>query len=146
MGAVEALDARRYNSPAVRDQAATPPHTLLCGRCATVCDPEDNFCRQCGLPLYDDQLPAVRNGRDLPVVWQPPLPAAVVKGAAFVAAGTVAEFLVRRLVSRALSRRPPTRAVAPREAQPVAAREAPLPDDAQMLSETFFLRRVRFRR
>ena len=77
---------------------ASPPETVLCGRCASVCDPDDNFCRHCGLPLHEQQLPSVRDGHEVPAVWQPPLPPVVVKGAAFVAAGTLAEVLVRRLV------------------------------------------------
>lgn len=137
----------RYNSGAVGGNGETsPPETLLCGRCAGAYDPEDNFCRHCGLSLHDPQLPSVRDGPELPAVWQPPLPAVVMKGAAFVAAGTLAELLVRRLVGRALGRRPrASRALARREPAP-AEGEEPLPADTQMESETLVLRRLRFRR
>jgi hypothetical protein len=120
---------------------------LLCGRCASAYDLEDNFCRACGLPLHDAQLPSVRDVRALPVAWRPPLPVAVVKGAAFVAVGTLAEMLVRRLVRRALGRpRRPSRTPARREPAAVSQREEPLPADTQIMSETLLLRRIRFRR
>jgi hypothetical protein len=132
----------------VREDGETPPpETLLCGRCATACDPEDNFCRHCGLALHEHQLPSVRDGQQVPAVWQPPLPAAVVKGAAFVAAGTLAEILVRRLVRGVLrGRSRASQAPARRAKSEVAPREEPLPAETQMLSETLLLRRVRFRR
>jgi hypothetical protein len=124
----------------------TPPYTLLCGRCATACDDEDNFCRHCGLALHDPQLPAVSNGRNLPVAWQPPLPVAVMKGAAFVAAGTLAEVLVRRMVRSAFGRGSKEPRAAKRNGRHVVAATEPMPDDAQMVSETFLFRRIRFRR
>ena len=110
-------------------------------------DAEDNFCRQCGLALTDERLPSVRNGRALPVAWRPPLPVVVVKGAAFVVAGTLAEVFLRRLVRGAVRRRP-WRAKTPARREPtqVEPHEAPLPDDTQMVSETLLLRRIRFRR
>ena len=124
-----------------------PPETLLCGRCASAYDPEDNFCRQCGAPLHDPQLPSVRGEAGLPAVWRPPLRAVVVKGAAFVAAGTMAEVLIRRLVRGALGRRPgapqsPVR----REATPATEPDETADGDAEMVSETLLLRRIRFRR
>jgi hypothetical protein len=79
-------------------------------------------------------------------VWQPPVPVAVVKGAAFVAAGTIAEILVRRMVRSAFNRAPKaTRAPARRRSQ-VVEMDDPLPDDTQVVSETMLFRRIRFRR
>ena len=144
---VESSSGCRYNSRAVNEEGFSPPETVLCGRCASVCDPEDNFCRYCGLPLHDDsKLPSVHNGA-MPVAWRPPLPAAVVKGAAFVAAGTLAEMVLRRLVRSAFGRgrgasQPPAR----RPSTQVTNRERPLSVETQVVSETFLLRRVRFRR
>src|SRR3990172_10377591 len=101
--AVESPPRCRYNSRAVNEEGLFPPETVLCGRCASVCDPEDNFCRHCGLPLHDDStLPSVRNGA-MPVASPPPFPAAVVKGAAFVAAATPAEMFLLHLLRPALS-------------------------------------------
>jgi hypothetical protein len=129
----------------VTENGPTPLETVLCGRCATVCDPEDNFCRHCGLALREAHLPSVRDGRSLPAVWRPRVPAVVLKGAAFVAAGTLAEVVVRRLVRRALGRAPAAaRAVARRPGRPPADDEPA--DDAQVVSDTLFLRRVRVRR
>ena len=124
-----------------------PPETLLCGRCAATYESEDNFCRECGLSFSDEQLPSLRDSRNLPVAWRPPLPVAVVKGAAFVVAGTLAEILLRRLARGAVRRRP-WRAKTPARREPaqVEPREASMPDDTQMVSETLLLRRIRFRR
>ncbi len=132
----------------MRENGETPiPETLLCGRCAATYDLEDNFCRQCGLSFTDERLPSVRNGRTLPVAWRPPLPVAVVKGAAFVVAGTLAEVFLRRLVRGAVRRGPwRVKTHARREPAQVEPHEASMPDDTQMVSETLLLRRVRFRR
>jgi hypothetical protein len=131
---------------AVMENGTPPPYTLLCGRCATACDPEDNFCRHCGLALNYPQLPVISNGRHLPTVWQPPVPVAVVKGAAFVAAGTIAEILVRRMVRGAFGRGPRTSRAPARRRLAVAEADDSLPDDTQVVSETVLFRRIRFRR
>ena len=145
--AVESPPRCRYNSRAVDDEGLFPPETAICGRCASVCDPEDNFCRHCGLPLHDDsKLPSIRNGA-MPVAWRPPLPAAVVKGAAFVAAGTLAEMFLRQLVRNAFGRgRGASQPPAGRPSTQLTNREQPLSVETQVVSETFLLRRVRFRR
>lgn len=131
----------------MNEHREAPLETLLCGRCAQVCDPEDNFCRQCGLPLREQYLPSVREGRALPAVWQPSLPAAVVKGAAYIAAGTLAQRLLRSLLRRAFQRRrQPPRTPARRSKGEVVPRQEELPEDVQVVSETFLLRRVRIRR
>ncbi|OGO50590.1 MAG: hypothetical protein A2148_04915 [Chloroflexi bacterium RBG_16_68_14] len=131
----------------MNEDGEAPLETLFCGRCATVCDPEDNFCRQCGLPLREQYLPSVREGRELPAVWQPSLPAAVVKGAVFVAAGTLGQRLLRSLLRRALQRRRPApRTPARRAKGEVVPRQEELLEDIQLESETFLLRRVRIRR
>ncbi len=96
--------------------------------------------------MHDPQLPSVRNGREMPVVWQPPVPVAVVKGAAFVAAGTLAEILVRRMVRRAFDRPPKASRSNSRRKTAVVERDDPLPDDTQVVSETVLFRRIRFRR
>jgi hypothetical protein len=114
---------------------------IICGRCATVCDPDDNFCRHCGMTLGDERLPSVRNAANVPAVWQPRIRGVAVKGAAFIAAGTVAEMLVRRMVRRALA--------------PLAGKPRPARGRAEMISsdagegvesETLLLRHIRIRR
>ena len=124
-----------------------PPETLLCGRCASAYDAEDKFCRHCGTPLHDQQLPSVRDEAGLPAVWRPPLRAVVVRGAVFVAAGTMAEMFIRRLVRRALGQRPwALRSPVRREATPATERDETAHGDAELVSETLLVRRIRFRR
>ena len=70
----------------------------MCGRCEAVCEIDDNFCRKCGLSLrVSENLPSVRPNL-LPAIRQPSVPAVVVRGAAFVAAGKIAEIIARRMV------------------------------------------------
>lgn len=139
--------ARRYNGRAVNENGQPPPRTLVCGRCATAYDPDDKFCRQCGLSLHDAPLPALRNGQSLPAVWRPPLPAPVLRAAAFVAAGKVAEIAVRGLARRVLRRGPtPAKAGQRREQALVSEPEALQDEEAQVISETLLMRRIRFRR
>lgn len=127
------------------ENGQTPTETLLCGACSAAYDAEDNFCRECGVALEGVYYPAVQEEPKLPAPWKPPVPAAVVKGAAFVAAGTVAEILVRRMARGAMGRMPWSKKQAGKG--PVAARQDGSVDgDAHMVSETFLMRRVRFRR
>lgn len=120
---------------------------LLCGRCSAPYDSEDNFCRKCGFPLHEVGVPAVREGRYEPVVWQPSV-APVVKGAAVIAAGTLAELLLRRVVSRMFRARgvTPFQSDSAKRAARVIEREEPVTSDTQIVSETLVLRRMRFRR
>ena len=121
---------------------AQPTDTLLCGFCTTAYEPDDNFCRHCGVPLQDDtQLPAVRE-RQLPAIRQTSLPAGVARGAAVVAAGTIAEVLVRRAVRGLFNRTAPGR----RSKGEVVPRQDLPDEETELLSETFLLRRVRIRR
>ncbi len=144
---VEGLRLTRYTTRTVKENGVPPPHTSLCSRCGVPYDQEDNFCRHCGLSFQGAQLPSVRNGSQLPVVRRAPLPAAVVRGVAVIAAGTVAELLLRRL-ARGASRRLPGMSKGPamRSKNEIAAREDAMPVDAALVSETLLLRRIRIRR
>ncbi|MCH8995001.1 MAG: hypothetical protein IH959_08575 [Chloroflexi bacterium] len=125
----------------------TPTETLLCGRCVAACDPEDNFCRHCGLSLQEQRLPSVSDSGRVPAVWQPSLPTTIAKGAAVVAAGAVAQRLLGGLVRQAFRRGPRTvRTPAKRSQRGIEPREEAMPEDAQLVSETFLLRRIRIRR
>ena len=143
---VEELDSRGYNSRAVKDHDNTPLETVVCGRCATLSEPDDNFCRQCGLPLTEQHLPSVRSGQTLPAVWKPRVRGAMVKSAAFVAAGTLAEAVLRRLVRRALGRASSGGAVARRGNQEGVVGNGTPSDDADYLTDTILLRHTRIRR
>ncbi len=120
---------------------------LHCARCDTPYDDGDNFCRRCGASLSGSRLPAVRDSYNV-VPWQGSVPA-LVQGAAVVAAGSLAEMLLRRLVSRALRPRRiglPAKRAAQAPAPSAAAEDEALPADIQVVSETLLFRRVRLRR
>lgn len=112
-----------------------------CRACDFPLDPGDNFCRRCGLAVAAP-LPAVR-GSLSPAAWQPQV-SPVVKGAAVMAAGTIGQFVLRRVVSSLLgggAKRSPRRlqVARPRERDGMV-------DEAQVITETIMMRRVRIRR
>ena len=141
-----------YNGPAMNEDGRSQSEALLrCPRCGSSHDREDNFCRRCGAALHASRVPMVRDERSYaPVPWQGAMPM-VVRGAAVVAAGTLAEAVLRRLLARALrlprsdSRR--SRLPARRQPEKVEVVEHPEPagDDDHVVSETFLFRRVRLR-
>ena len=131
----------------MKENGGPPPETSLCGRCGVSYDQEDNFCRQCGLSLQDAQLPSVRNGHQLPAVRRAPLPTAVVRGVVVVAAGAMAEMLLRRAARGVIGRLPGiSNRPGKRSKNEVAALDEAMPADAGMVSETLLLRRIRIRR
>ena len=137
----------RYNARAVNENGSdSPSETLVCGRCAGERGPDDHFCRHCGLALDERNLPAVR-GPNTPAVWRPSLPPTVVRGAAVVAAGKLAEILLRRMARNVFQResKPSKKPPRPDKAE-VVPRDEQLPEDAEVVSETFFMRRIRLRR
>jgi ribosomal protein L37E len=149
-----------YNGPAMNEDGRSQSEALLrCPRCGSSHDREDNFCRHCGAALQASRVPMVRDeGAYAPVPWREAMPV-VVRGAAVVAAGTLAEAVLRRLIARALrgSARPSDqpvrqagqRARLPARRQPeraeVVERPGPAGDDDHVVSETFLFRRVRLR-
>ena len=125
----------------------TPIETLLCGRCVAACDPEDNFCRNCGLSLQEQRLPSVTGGGRVPAVWQPSLPTTIAKGAAVVAAGALTQRILGGLLRQAARRGSKTaRTPAKRGKGEIVSREEPMAEDVQVVSETFLLRRISIRR
>jgi len=112
-----------------------------CHTCAALIDEGDNFCRQCGVAAGRAPLPAVRRAA-LPAVWQPQI-SPVVKGAAVMAAGTVGQFIFRRVVSSMLGgggkKQRALQARRPRG-------DDGMVDEAQIITETIMMRRVRVRR
>lgn len=114
------------------------PELLLCA-CGATYDAGDNYCRRCGLPLRAD-VPSVRE--QFPAtVWQPPVPPAMLKAAGVLAAGTLAEYMMRRLVRRALA---PVRALVPGRPQPALRAGGP-PTPTDVFQETVIVRRLRIR-
>jgi hypothetical protein len=126
---------------------------LRCPGCDSPHDPEDNYCRRCGAALRVTRVPMVRGEQSYaPVAWRETMPV-VARGAAVVAAGTLAEAILRRLIGRVLRGRSRpsggrTRLPARRETEKADVTEGPqLADDGdQVISETFLFRRVRLRR
>lgn len=111
-----------------------------CQVCASLIDDADNFCRRCGASLAV-RLPAVRSN-PAAMIWQPAA-SPVVRGAAVMAAGTIGQFLLRRAVTGLISggRERARRAI------PVGrSRNDGMVDEAQIITETLMMRRVRVRR
>lgn len=111
----------------------------LCNTCGTQLDEADNFCRQCGVAR--SQVPVIRR-TSVPTLWQPQV-SPVVKGAAVMAAGTIGQFMFRRMVSGLLGRGP-KRSRAIKIRQPKG--DDGMVDEAQVITETIMMRRVRIRR
>ena len=113
-----------------------------CHACTFPLDESDNFCRSGATPAGHAPLPAVRRDAT-PSIWQPHV-SPVVKGAAVMAAGTVGQFVFRRVVSGLLSggKRPKANRVSIRRPN---ERDG-LVDEAQIITETIMMRRVRIRR
>ena len=128
-----------YNSRAVEVTHNAP--TIICGRCATVCDLGDSFCKRCGMTLSDEQLPLSRQ-QLLPDVRRPRVPAAVVRAVAAVAVGTLTEIMARRLAREAGRRVANVVRLPIGRGKPNALR---LVDDeeGQLVSDTVFIRRIR---
>ncbi|MDE3095753.1 MAG: hypothetical protein KGK07_07110 [Chloroflexota bacterium] len=113
--------------------------TSICPDCEAVLGADDNYCRRCGAALAGARLPAVR-GPMSATLWQPRVPR-VVKGAAVMAAGTVGQYLVRRALVNMLAggKRRAARAVRTQDNDGMF-------DEAQIITETVMMRRVRIRR
>jgi hypothetical protein len=113
---------------------------MFCPACAAQIDAADNFCRMCGAAARARQLPAVRRA-GLPAVWAPQVSPAV-KGAAVMAAGTLGQFLLRRAVRGVFGASPQSQAIKIRRPR---GRDG-MADEAQIITETVTMRRVRIRR
>lgn len=138
---VVAAGVRGYNSRAVGNVENSP--TIICGRCATVCDLDDNFCKRCGMALSDEQLPLKRE-QHLPDVWRPRVSAVAVRAAAVVVVGTLTEIMARRL-AREAGRRVANVVQLPigRQKTKVLRRDD---NEPQVVTDTVFIRRIQMRR
>jgi hypothetical protein len=113
-----------------------------CSACTFGIDQGDNFCRRCGLALEESApLPVARGSTSL-TIWRPQA-SPVVKGAAVMAAGTLGQFVVRRAISSLLGEGPRKKR---RSLFPSRRRDDGLVDEAQIITETVMMRRVRIRR
>src|SRR5690349_11184554 len=116
-------------------------HMSTCNACKFGLDSDDNFCRRCGAAA-GIQLPAVRSAA-MPAVWRPQA-SPVVRGAAVMAAGTVGQFVVRRVIGGPLSSARPGKRRGIQIRNPRG--NDGLVDEAQIITETIMMRRVRIRR
>ncbi len=118
-------------------------NTSFCPSCGFGSDAGDNFCRRCGTSIGTPQLPAVR-ATSATTIWQPNV-SPVVKGAVVMAAGTVGQFLVRRAMSGIFGTNGSSRRSG---VLPIKRRRGDdgMVDDAQIITETVMMRRVRIRR
>ncbi len=133
-----------YNCQTV-NEPRSPLEPVVCGRCEVVCEIDDNFCRQCGLSLrVSENLPSVR-ASFLPAIRQPSVPAVVARGAAFVAAGKIAEILARRMVRSVLQRGNGSKNLpaTTNKSDAVPQGEAV---ETTIVSETLLMRTIHFRR
>jgi hypothetical protein len=115
--------------------------TRTCYACRFGLDDSDNFCRRCGVAADRAPLPVVRESA-VPAVWHAQV-SPVVKGAAVMAAGTIGQFVFRRVVSNVLGggTRRKGRAI-----KIGGGERDDMVDEAQIITETVMLRRVRVRR
>jgi hypothetical protein len=117
-------------------------NNVFCKACGVPIEVDDNFCRRCGANARINALPAVREPAS-PAIWRPQVSPAV-KGAAVMAAGTVGQFLFRRAVNGLFGG---ARSHNPRAIQVRRPREQDgMVDEAQIVTETVMMRRVRIRR
>jgi hypothetical protein len=122
-------------------ETANNSQTIICGRCSSVCDADDNFCRRCGMPLTDEQLP-LRHESRVPAVSAPRVPRAVVRAAAVVAVGALTEIMARR-VAREAGRRVTNVVRFPGRSKKALA---PVLEEPAAISDELYIRRIRVRR
>ena len=115
---------------------------MKCPSCGSHGPFEDGFCNVCGLEQPGSRLPVKSEARPLPAVWQQAAPV-LARGAALVAAGVVAEWLLRSGTKRALTLPFSRRKTARNRA---VARKDRRRAEIVAISETVVTRRVFFRR
>ncbi len=133
-----------YNCRTVHEPRS-PLEPAVCGRCDAVYEIDDNFCRNCGLSLrVSGNLPSVRSNF-LPAIRQPSVPAVVARGAAFVAAGKLAEIIARRMVRSVFQRGNGSKNLPATAKQGEVVPRDEIPETT-VISETLLTRRIHFRR
>jgi hypothetical protein len=116
--------------------------SMKCPSCGSHGPFEDGFCNVCGLEQPSSRLPVKSEGQPLPALWQQAAPV-LARGAALVAVGIAAEWLLRSGTKRALSLPFAGKKQAKNRA---LARKPGGPDEIVAISETVVTRRVLFRR
>ena len=118
---------------------------MRCSICGAYGALEDNICPRCGAARGSSRLPVKRTTAPL-VPWQRAAPV-LAQGAAMIAAGVAAEWLLRS-VARSVLRPPLTekQPSRPKGKALVPRQEEPLPEGSIAVSETVVMRRVILRR
>ena len=109
---------------------------MRCTACGVYADFEDGFCSACGVEQLSSRLPAKRETPSLPAIWRDAVPV-VARGAALVAAGVAAEFLLRSMARGAIG--VPSRR---KKSKVVARKEAGLAEEIVAVSQTVITRRI----
>ncbi len=115
---------------------------MKCPSCGSHGPFEDGFCNVCGLEQPASRLPVKSEARPLPAVWRQAAPV-LARGAALVAVGIAAEWLLRSGTKRALSLPFSGKKTSKKRA---VARNEDGPGEIVAISETVVTRRVVFRR
>ena len=113
---------------------------MKCTACNDSEEFEDGFCSACGVEQPSTNLPVKRQPAALPAIWREAAPV-VVRGAALVAAGIAAEFLLRSMARGAI----PASARGKRAAVQAPAATA-LFEEVVTVSQTVVTRRLTVRR
>jgi len=131
-----------------KDVSAKALSTVVCDGCDGACDLQDNFCRYCGFSLVGKAaLPSIQSARPLPAIRTPSVPATVAKGAAFVAAGKIAEIVVRRVARNVLRGSGPAKARSTKASKGELVPATPeMLQTTEIVSETVLVRQTRIRR
>jgi hypothetical protein len=109
---------------------------MNCSACGANAAFEDGFCTACGVEQTTSRLPVKRELRALPAIWRDAAPV-VARGAALVAAGIAAEFLLRSMARGAVSA--PSRRKKPRS---VTRKETAVVEEFVAVTHTVVARRV----
>lgn len=115
---------------------------MKCPSCGSHGPFEDGFCDVCGLEQPTSRLPVKSEARPLPALWQQAAPV-LARGAALVAVGIAAEWLLRSGTKRALTL--PFSGRKPSKSRAMARKERGQ-EEIVAVSETVVSRRVIFRR
>ena len=113
---------------------------MICPACHAAGPFEDGFCTRCGLEQEISRLPVKRETSTLPAVWREAAPV-VVRGLALVAAGVVAEWLLRTGTRKAVTA-PFSARRRTGKAKAVAHREPQLLEEIVAVSRTVITRRI----
>lgn len=116
---------------------------MKCPSCGSHGPFEDGFCNVCGLEQPATRLPMRTDAAPLPALWRQAAPV-LARGAALVAAGIAAEWLLRSTTKRAISL-PFSRRKSPAKGRSLTSKNGAL-GEVIAISETIVTRRVVFRR